>query len=87
MSEFVGSGRIVDLVLALTIAEALALLAWHRWRGRGVAPGDFLANLTSGCLLLLAMRAYAVQAAWVWVAVCLMGSGAVHAFDMLRRWR
>jgi len=87
LNELVSSGRIVDGILLLTVVEALVLVWWHRRTGRGVAPGEFMVNLVSGCLLLLAMRAYIAAAWWGWVAACLLLAGVAHTVDMLRRWR
>jgi len=87
LSELVTSGRIVELILLLTVVEGLGLVWWYRRSGRGVAPREFLANLVSGCLLLLAMRAYVGSAWWGWVAGCLLLAGVAHSVDLLRRWR
>jgi hypothetical protein len=81
------SGNVALLILAGMVVEGCALTAWHRRTGRGVAPGDFLANLVSGMFLLLAMR-LALGGAWFgWVGACLLGALVGHATDLWRRWR
>ena len=87
MTSFIDSGRIIDLILGLTVLEAIALVVLHRLRGRGVDPREFAANLLSGCLLLLAMRAYVSGAGWIWIATSLLLAGVAHSVDMARRWR
>ncbi|ACA18090.1 conserved hypothetical protein [Methylobacterium sp. 4-46] len=84
MSDLFGSGRIVDLVLALVALEAVALTAWRRRAGRPGLPG-LLVNLASGACLMLALRAALVGAAWTWIALALAGAGIAHALDL--RWR
>ena len=87
MTSFVDSGRIIDLILALTVLESIVLVLLHRARRRGVDPRDVGANLLSGCLLLLAMRAYVSAVWWGWIALCLMLAGVAHSVDLVRRWR
>ena len=68
MSQLFVGGRIVDLILGLMVVEALALIVYHRWTGRGIAPPDLLGNLLAGLCLLLALRAALVGATWGWIA-------------------
>ena len=63
------------------------LTVLYRTRRRGVNPGDFAANLLSGCCLLLAMRGYVSAAPWPVIALCLLAAGTAHAVDIARRWR
>ena len=87
MSGLFASGRIVDLVLGLTVLEGLALMAYRRRTGRGPAPAPLLANLLAGICLLLAVRAALVDAWWGWLALCLAGSLVAHLADLGLRWR
>jgi hypothetical protein len=87
MSELFASGRIVDLVLALTALEGLLVVAYHRRTGRGVAPADFLSNLLSGICLMLAVRGALVGAWWGWIALCLLAALVAHLADLRRRWQ
>ena len=81
------SPHFIDLVIALTLLEAAALLGYHYRSGRGVRPADWLANLLSGLCLLLALRGALADAGGVWVAVCLLLSLMLHLGDLARRWR
>jgi hypothetical protein len=56
MAELFVSGRIVDLILALTAFEFVFFFAYRRLTGHGVAPFELLLNLLSGVFLLLALR-------------------------------
>jgi hypothetical protein len=87
MTALFASGRIIDLILALTVAEAALLVAWHHRTGRGIAPADLLPNLLSGICLMLAVRAALVGAWWGWIASCLLGSLLAHLADLRRRLR
>jgi hypothetical protein len=87
MAAFFASGQVATVILVGMVLEGCALAAWHWRTGRGVAPGDFLANLVSGMFLLLAMR-LALGGAWFgWVGACLLGALAGHATELRRRWR
>lgn len=77
---------LVDLVIALTVLEGVALTVFHHRTGRGVAPGALLPNLLAGLLLTVALRAALGGAAWPWIAACLAAAGLAHAADLRRRW-
>jgi len=87
MAALFASGRIVDVVLALTVLEACAVVGWHHRTGRGVAPADFLGNLLSGMCLLVALRVGLAGAWWGWIALALLAALAAHLADLRRRWR
>lgn len=87
MDELLAGTRLADLVLALTALEALALLLYHRFTGRGLAPGDYLLNLVSGVCLMLALRSVLAGAGWHGLAGWLLAAGLAHGTDLWRRWR
>jgi len=87
VNAFFASGLAVDLVLALMVAEAVLLLALHRYAGRGPVPRDWLANLVSGFCLLLGVRAVLAGAQWPLLALALIGSLIAHLTDLKQRWR
>jgi hypothetical protein len=78
---------IVDCIIGLTMVEAGLLAVYHRRTGRGVAPADFLINLTSGLFLMLALRLALTSAWWGWITLCLTAAGAAHVTDLRRRWK
>ncbi len=79
MTALFASGHAVDIVLAVLVAEALVLLARRR-----DAAGVVLALLPGG-LILLALRAALIGAAWPWIALPLAASLPVHLLDVRRR--
>ena len=87
MEGLFASGRIVDLIVGLMVLEWVALAAWHRRTGRGIAPLDALASLLAGVFLLLALRAALTTEPWTTVALWLAGALAAHLADVARRWR
>lgn len=87
LNDLFSSGRIADVIIALTVIEALALIVYYRITGRGVATRDFLGNLISGIFLLLALRAALSGANWALIALCLLASFAAHLTDLALRWR
>ena len=80
-------GWLVDVVIAFALLESLALLAWRRVSGRGIAPRDFALNMVAGLALMLALRAVVRDAGLAWVCLCLLGAGTAHLTDMALRWR
>lgn len=86
MTDWLAGGGFIDLVIALTLAEAAALLVWRRATGRGVAPRDFFVNLLSGLCLMLALRAALTGAAPSWTAAWVALAGLLHGLDLWRRW-
>ena len=82
-----GAQALVDLAIAITLAEGLVLCLLHRRTGRGVAPRDLLPNLAAGLCLMAAVRASITGAGWTWVAAGLLAAGLAHGVDVHRRWR
>ncbi len=87
MADFVASGRIIDVIVAMMLVEAIALYAVHRRTGRGIAPPDILINLAAGASLMLAVRAALTGAGTGWLLLCLGVSLCAHIGDLGRRWR
>jgi hypothetical protein len=81
-----GSG-LIELIIAITLLEGVALTAYHRLTGKGVAPKEFAANLLSGLCLMLALRNALLGHSVGVTALFLSASGMVHASDLWRRWK
>jgi uncharacterized membrane protein YhhN len=87
MGELFGTGRVVDLVLALMVVEAVALgLLWTR-TARGVPPIALIVNLVAGALLLLALRAALTDAGPAATASFLGLALVAHLADLALRWQ
>ena len=87
LAQFFFSGRVVDVAMALTLIEGVALAIYHRRTGNGVAPRHYALNMAAGLFLMLALRFALHDAGWVLVALCLSASGVVHALDLVSRWQ
>jgi hypothetical protein len=87
MESFVHSGHVADVILACLVIEAVALLAWHRATGRGLAPRAVAALLLPGAFLVLALRLALTGAAWPLMPVVLVGALAAHLWDLRGRLR
>lgn len=81
------SGRIIDLILLLVVAEAV-LLAWVGRRGQQAGLFASIApTLISGALLLLTVRAALAGLWWGWIASFLTLALISHVVDLALRWR
>jgi hypothetical protein len=85
--DFLQPLPLVDAVLLITVLEGLALAAWHRATGAGVAPRDYALNLLSGLCLMVTLRGALAGAAPPWIMAGLAAAGAAHAADLWLRWR
>lgn len=78
---------LVDALLVFTALEIVALWAWHRVTGRGIALRKVWATLLAGAMLMLALRC-ALTPGWTLPTLaCLAGAGLGHAFDLRGRLR
>ena len=94
MSDMLGTlqawwqgGQLVEFIIALTVLEAVALLAYHRLTGKGLSPSHYALNLTSGLCLMLAVRSVLLEHDWRWTVLCLSAAGLAHGTDLWRRWQ
>jgi hypothetical protein len=87
MQALVTSGEILVLILALTVFEAVALTALHRYTRHGIAPKNFLPSLLAGDFLILAWLADRHDLSWLITAACLLAALLSHLTDLARRWR
>ena len=82
-------GQLVDFIIALTLVEAMGLVAYHRITQRGLALKDYGLNLAAGLFLMLALRAALTHSLahsnWMWIAANLSAAGLAHAADILLR--
>jgi hypothetical protein len=81
------NGRIVDLILAMVVLEALVLLTYRFVRGRGVPAVGLLTTLLAGGFLLLALRSALIESPWIWTAAWLAAALLAHVADIAERWR
>ncbi len=79
MEAFFTSGRAVDVVLAVLVAEAL----WLKWRGQSWA--DILPALVPAVMMMVALRAALTGMAWPYISIPLAAAFPVHLYDLRRR--
>lgn len=87
MNEMLAGPRLIELIIAITVLEGVALTIYQRLTGKGVAPKEFAANLLSGLCLMLALRNALLGNSGGVTALFLSASGVIHASDLWRRWK
>jgi hypothetical protein len=86
MMRLIENGRLVEVIIALMLLEAVALLWWHRRRRAGLAPAAVLTLLASGVFLMLALRAALIGSGADVVAAFLGAALLAHVADLATRW-
>lgn len=81
-----GATLLVDLILLLVVAEAVALTLFRRRTGRGPAPAAVLPTLAAGAALLVAVRLALSGAPLEWLMGALAVAGLAHIADLRARW-
>ena len=87
MAELFASGRVVDLILALMIFEAVVLAALARAFPGRIRLAGLLFNLAAGACLLLALRAVLSDAGWLVAGALLALALVAHLADLNQRLR
>ena len=87
MIDAISNSQLIDIVIAVTLIECVALIFYHHLTKRGLAPKDYLLNLGAGLCLMLALRSALADAGWMWMVLCLMAAGLAHGTDLWSRWR
>jgi asparagine N-glycosylation enzyme membrane subunit Stt3 len=79
------SGRIIDVILAIVVLEAVLLFVLRQITGRGLTLLEIAGLLLSGVFLILAVRAALTGAPWYMVSLLLLLSFAAHLWELSRR--
>jgi len=87
MAELIETGRIIELILLVLIAEGALLIVLAMRRRLGVGLPALLLNLAAGAFLLLGLRAVMIGAEWVEAGAWLGAAGLAHAGDLVLRIR
>jgi len=87
MQSLFADGRIVDAILALMVAEAIALAIYRRRTGRGIPLRALVVNLGAGAALLLTLRAAMTGASIPVIGALLFLALVFHIADLAARWR
>lgn len=86
IGELIESGRIIDFILLMVVAEALLLIVVHKWSGMGPKPSRLIPNLAAGGSLLFAVKAALADAGAMTIAAILLVSLIAHVWDLAMRW-
>lgn len=87
MEALLLSGRLLDGILCLIVIEGLIIIVAHRYNRARPSPWTLIPNLISGAALMLGIRLALSQAAWFWLALCLICSLLAHLTDLIMRYR
>lgn len=87
MSEFINSGRVLALALAIVTLEIAALLALGALRTSTRVAADLLANLCAAAGLLGAAELLLAHAPWPYAASALAAALVAHVLALRLRWR
>jgi hypothetical protein len=83
----IDSRDLVDVLIAVLLAEWGALTLWRRWRVPQMQPQQLRYCLLSGLALAVALRVVLAGGMWWQLALCLAAAGACHALDLRERLR
>jgi hypothetical protein len=87
LAAFFVSPHLVDLVLVLTLVEAVALTIFRRFRVGSLRLVGVWLMLLPGVFLMLALRAGLAGAAWPWIPAALVAALITHLLDLRERLR
>jgi hypothetical protein len=91
VERFFSSPHLIDVVLGLTVLEAVVLVLLGRGRARGgvgmLRPAGVALMLLPGVCLMLGIRAALDDAAWPWAPAALAAALVAHLADIQGRWR
>lgn len=87
MREFVSSGNIALLALAVLALETVLLAALRDRLPAALPTIDIVLMALPGAALLLAMYCALIDSAWQWIAVSLTLALVAHVADLARRCR
>lgn len=85
MAEWIQSGRLLDFIILLIVAEILTLRWWSR---RKVAPQTFsqlLPTMLSGLVLMGTIRLALTDQSWILIASGLSAALVTHLWDLSLR--
>ena len=86
-AAFFASGQVADLMVAVLLLEALALLGFWWLTRRRSAPRSYFDFVLPDVFFALALRAALTGAWWGFVSLAMTAAFFAHAWDLWRRWR
>ena len=85
--SLIASGRIVDIMVLVVVAEVVAITLYRSRTGSGIPFVPLILNVGAGGSLMLALRAALIGSGWHWIAVFLLTSLVFHVADQANRWQ
>lgn len=82
LAQSFASGGIVNVIFVFMFVEGLALMAFHRLTGYGLAAGQILSLMLPGMFLLMALKAALGAAPWPVIACWLLAALIAHLGDV-----
>jgi hypothetical protein len=86
MEGIIAGTGLIDLVIAATLIEWVALLLLWRRKRRGLPEVALSLTLLPGLCLMLALRSAMLGLPWYAVMLLLLAAGLTHLIDLRRRW-
>ncbi|GAB5498737.1 MAG: hypothetical protein PsegKO_10480 [Pseudohongiellaceae bacterium] len=85
MAELFATGRMVDIILALMVAQGIAIIGLRNLGWALITPRDYLFTALPGACLLLALRSALVDGHWTVTAGCLLAGLVTHLLELWQR--
>ena len=86
MQAFFDSGNVFSMIIAMTILEAVLLLALYGSSRQGIRPLYLIPNLAAGICLMMALRAAVLDQPWTGIAIWLVSALIAHVIEVAARW-
>ena len=87
LEQLLTSFSIVYVLLAVLLIEAGILLLFWKLNATGIPPFQILTFLGAGAAFTLALGSVLLDAAPIWLAVCLSLAFVFQILDLKQRWQ
>jgi hypothetical protein len=77
----------MDWIIAFSILECVAVVAWLHVHQRSGLAREILANMVAGISIMFALRCHLHEAPSNWVLGCLMLAAVAHGLDLWLRFQ
>ena len=87
LAQFVASGDVALLALAVLVVETLVIVAWRAHEPAAPPTLDFVLAALPGACLMLALYCALVGGDWPALLACVSLALVTHVADVARRWQ
>jgi hypothetical protein len=77
----------MDWIIAFSVVECLAVVAWLYLHRRTHFAREVVANMAAGMSIMFALRCHLHDAPGSWVLACLMMAAVAHGIDLWLRFQ